>query len=476
MTIQTYQSPVPGLAAIAMAPSTSPSLTVKDSYEYAPDGRPCPPVLHVKEIGATVKTAPPAPQPFCLDKETALHVNTFPHQPANNNRLLPTTIANIQHILTRYEVQVRYDVIGKRLTFNIPGIELSADSGDTAMTEIISLIQMNGLQPSSAREYVAAIGDRNRFNPVAGWIQSKPWDGVDRVTAFQDCITVAETYPVELRNALVYRWLLSAVAAALLPEGFRTRGVLTFQGSQGIGKTSFLMSLVPDEHRAKFVKVDHHLDPSNKDSILGAACHWIVELGELDSSLKKDVARIKGHLTSTHDKVRRPYGREETEYPRRTVFAATVNDPNFLVDSTGNARWWTIEAVALNYQHGIDTQQLFAQLAVDLAAGAAWWLTQEEEQLLDQQNKSYLAVSVVRDRLALYMTWVNAQTTEVTAKHMTATRILELIGFTSPNNAQIREAVPILIEHFGRRKKIKGTEGWSIPYCDTFVSVEQGAS
>jgi len=423
-----------------------------------------------------VPAGPPSkPKPYFLDETKALDPGDFPHKPVYGARFPPTTIANVGFVLKTCGINVRYDVIGKRLTFNIPGVELSADSGETAMTEIISLLQLNGLMVGPAREYVAAIGDRNRFNPAADWINSVPWDGMDRKRLIFESVKVAENYPAKLRDALMYRWLLSAVAAALLPEGFRSRGVLTFQGPQGVGKTSWLMSLVPEALRAKLIKVDHHLDASNKDSILGAVSHWIVEIGELDSSFRKDVARLKGFLTTTHDKVRRPYGRDESEYPRRTVFAATVNETNFLVDTTGNTRWWTVEVASLDYAHNVDMQQLFAQLAEDLKAGEQWWLTAEEEQLLDQQNSSYLAVSVVRDRLAEYLDWARRQGDLQELRHMTTTQILEQIGFKAPNTAQVREATPIFRAQFGQRKKVNGKEGWKLPFCADFVSVEQGA-
>lgn len=429
----------------------------------------------VQRLAEAPATTTPRPAPFCLDKTKALAFDSFPHKPVNGNRNLPTTIPNVDHVLTSCGIKVRYDVIGKRLTFSIPGLELSADSGDTAMTEIISLLQMNGLMVGPAREFVAAIGDRNRFNPGADWIKSRLWDGIDRLPAILATVKVAESYPTRLRDVLVRRWLLSVVAAALLPDGFRARGVLTFQGPQGIGKTSWLMSLVPESLRAKLVKIDHHLDASNKDSILGAISHLIVEIGELDSSFKKDVARLKGFLTATHDKVRRPYGRDESEYPRRTVFAATVNETNFLVDMTGNTRWWTIEAVSLDFKHGIDMQQLFAQLAVQLEAGEQWWLTSEEEQLLDQQNSAYLAVSVVRDRLSQYLDYASRKVEPHEVEHMTTTQILECIGFKAPSTAQVREATPIFRAEFGPRKKVQGKEGWKIPFCSSFVNVELDA-
>lgn len=425
------------------------------------------------EVSAPATPAPlktSAPAPFCLDARTALP-GPFPNGPANGNRNLPTTIPNVQFVLNGYDVKVRYNVITKKPHFDIPGIQLSADSGETAMTEIMSLMQMNGLMVGSVREFVMAISDRHRFNPVADWIKSKPWDRVDRLRAIQEAVIVASDYPVALRDILMRRWLLSAVAAAVKPDGFHARGVLTFQGPQGAGKTSFLKALVPDHLRATFVKVDHHLDAGDKDSILGAISHWIVEIGELDSSFKKDVARLKGFLTTTHDKVRRPYGRDEMEYPRRTVFAATVNDTNFLVDMTGNTRWWTIEVASLNFAHGIDTQQLFAQLAEELERGEQWWLTSEEEQLLDQQNKSYLAVSVVRDRLTEHLDWLSNQGGDKPKKHMTATEILERIGFKTPNTAQIREATPIFHEHFGPRKKVRGKEGWGFADVSRFTDI-----
>ncbi|HEY8877931.1 MAG TPA: hypothetical protein VIN03_10230, partial [Roseateles sp.] len=130
---------------------------------------------------------------------------------------------------------------------------------------------------------------------------------------------------------------------------------------------------------------------------------------------------------------------------------------------------------SLDYAHNVDMQQLFAQLAEDLKAGEQWWLTAEEEQLLDQQNSSYLAVSVVRDRLAEYLDWARRQGDLQELRHMTTTQILEQIGFKAPNTAQVREATPIFRAQFGQRKKVNGKEGWKLPFCADFVSVEQGA-
>ncbi len=200
---------------------------------------------------------------------------------------------------------------------------------------------------------------------------------------------------------------------------------------------------MPDaELRDAVVKVDHHLDANNKDSILGACCHWLCEIGELESSMKKEVARLKGVLTRDSDKVRKPYARSESEMPRRTVFVATVNQANFLVDDTGNSRWWVIPVTAVNYHHGIDMQQLFAQLAVEFEAGAQWWLTAEEEQLLDQQNRHNRAISVIEDRLLRVLDLANRGADGL--KAYTALEALEMIGVEKPTNSEAKECAGVL--------------------------------
>ena len=203
-----------------------------------------------------------------------------------------------------------------------------------------------------------------------------------------------------LKQRILYRWLMSAVAAAFKPIGFAARGVLTLQGPQGLGKTRWIAALVPDPLlREEVVRLGHHLDARNKDDVISALSHWIVEIGELDSSFRKDVAALKGFLTNDRDKLRRPYGRVDSEYPRKTVFAATVNDPQFLVDSTGNTRFWTLPVTKIDYEHGVDMQQLFAQLLVDFRNGEQWWLRPGEQSTLDCHNLRHRAVSTIRERV-----------------------------------------------------------------------------
>lgn len=398
-----------------------------------------------------------------LDEAPALNPYSFPNQPKGRYTDPPATIANVKHMLAQYGVETAYDVIKKRLRNKLPGQGGVSDNVDnTAMTTILSLCTLNCMPTYPVPAIVEVLGDRNPYNPVMNWILNKPWDGIDRLTDLYKTVTVRDGYPVALKNILLYKWLLSAVAAALKSSGFKGRGVLVFQGPQGIGKTSWLMSLVPDPLlRDELIKVDHHLDANNKDSILGAICHWLVEIGELDSSFKKDFARLKGFLTSDSDKVRRPYARTESEYSRRTVFFATVNDENFLVDHTGNTRWWTIAVVAINYEHGIDMQQVFAQLAEDFIKGLQWWLTKEEESLLESCNSDHRTHSVIRD---LLMELIDLDKKDAPGNpYKSTTELFAMLDITHPKNGDAKELTGVLRELLGDSKKVNGTQKWRIP-------------
>ncbi len=398
-----------------------------------------------------------------LDAAEAIPAHSFPNTPPSKYAPLPTTIANIKFMFDTYGIKARYNVIKKKLMIRMLGKAGLTDNADnTAMTTIMSLATLNGMAAAPVPAIVEVLGDRNPYNPVAVWILRKPWDGVDRMADMYATLTVREGFPEQLKRILVYKWLLSAVAAALKPDGFKGRGVLVFQGPQGIGKTSWVISLVPiPKLRDLVVKVDHHLDANNKDSILGAITHWLVEIGELDSSFRKDFARLKGFLTSDTDKVRRPYARTESEYGRRTVFFATVNDENFLVDHTGNTRWWTIPLVAINFEHGIDMQQVFAQLAVDWANGAQWWLTKSEETLLESCNGDHRTSSVIRD---LLMEIIDLDKKDAPGNpYKSTTELFGMLGIEHPKNGDAKELTGILRELLGDSKKVNGTQRWRIP-------------
>lgn len=403
------------------------------------------------------------PKTAKIAKPKKLTLSGFPHQPRPGTESLKVTMENVKHLLDKYRIAARYNEISKRAEVQLPDFDLNtANADNVALTRVISLANLNGMSSVQVPQMVDALAEENPYNPAKEWILSKPWDGKCRLQEFYNTIKTPESYSKYLKMSLMHKWVLSATAAAVIPNGFYTRGVLTFQGAQNKGKTNWVRSLVNDPVlRTKLIKIDHQLDANNKDSILGATAYWIVELGELDSSFKKDIARIKGFLSSDRDRVRRPYARFESDFQRRTVFCATVNEPTFLVDPTGNTRWWTIEVDEVNFNHGIDMQQLFAQMAVELDGGAQWWLTEHESALLEDCNLKYRAVSKIRDKINQYVDITRTPSSD--DRSFTSTSLLEELGIKNPTNAECRECGSILREHFGSQHIPAGAKSWRVP-------------
>lgn len=398
---------------------------------------------------------------------TPIPPDNFPDK-TQDSRGRPTplaTIPNLEFLLRYYGIEVWYDVIGKKIVMNVPNLKGCPDNADAAAwATIISLIKLNKMPSSHASEFIVAVANSHLYNPVADWILSKPWDGESRLELFFNTLSVKGDYPLPLRNILLRRWLISAVAAAIKPSGFGSRGVLVLQGPQSIGKTRWIMNLVPNQVlQEQFVKIDHHLDASDKDSKLTALRHWIVEIGELDSSFKKDVARLKGFITGTKDKIRVPYGKADSEYSRRTVFCATVNRDEFLVDDTGNTRWWTIAVISIDYDHAIDMQQVFAEAHTLFLEGEQWWLTKKEEELLESRNADHQATTAIADRIMANMDFTKKASWK-NAPLLNGTEILQVLGIQHPINAQVKECGAVMKQHIGDRKKSNGRSGWRVEF------------
>jgi len=393
-----------------------------------------------------------------------LNFDNFPHRPANG-RSPRATISNVQYMLDQYGISVRFNEIKKRIDITVPGVQISmANQENASLAHILNLASIHGMPTTLVPEFVLAIADRCRYNPVRNWIDSKGWDGQSRLADIVATVVEQPGFPAALKYTLITKWLLSCVAAVYKPDSFKTRGVLTFQGDQGLGKTSWLLSLVPEKQLCDaVVRIDHCMDVSNKDSVLIGISHWLCELGELESSLKKDMHMLKGFLTSNMDKVRKPYARSESEYPRQTVYFATVNAPDFLVDITGNSRWYVIPVQSINFEHGLPMQQVFAELLVLLNKGYSWWLSKEEESALAECNAKHMTASYIRD-LMLTKIDVHRQSAEVKPQRCSTTEVLTELDIEHPTQAQMRECGALLRQYFGPPKCVHGVNKWEIPF------------
>jgi putative DNA primase/helicase len=346
------------------------------------------------------------------------------------------TIENLEKILRVHNIIVKYNPIAKDVEITIPNQELPIESKmEVASSYITSLVHEYNMNSGWVFKYLVAIAHKNRFNPVQEWIESRPWDGISRLDDFFNTVTPEDKSTIPLRNRLMQRWLISAVAAAYEPEGISAGGLLVFQGKQYIGKTKWFKSLVPQTH-SHLIKDGMALDTKNKDSLIYVLSRWIVELGEIEGTFNKsDLAALKAFITADKDTIRCPYDRVPSNFPRSTVFFGSVNDKKFLSDTTGNRRFWTIACDSINYNHEIDMQQLWAEVKVLYDNGEKWHLDIDEYQSLSTANEEFEMIDPMAEKIKSYFKWDTHE--EFWGDNWkTATAILEQIGYKTISRAE----------------------------------------
>lgn len=370
------------------------------------------------------------------------------------------TIANAEEALARLRVTVRYNVISKDIEILIPGEGYSVDnSANASLAWIMSAFVRFGIPTGKLQDYLCNIADRNQYNPVANWITSKPWDGQERLHLLIDTITAdgeADGNAIyQLKVAMITRWMISACAAAFNPQGVSAHGVLVLQGGQYLGKTMWFKSLVPSELRV--IQDGLSLRPDDRDSVKQAVSFWLVELGELDATFRKsDIAALKAFITRDRDVMRRAYARNESQYARRTVFFASVNPRQFLHDPTGNRRYWTVSCSAINHSHGLDMQQVWAEVYEQFyQRGASWFLSPDEMALLNDHNKDYEVIDPIEERINSRLAWDE----DPRYWHWkTATDIVLDLGYDKPNKADVTQCGQLIAAKNGDKRK-RGAKG-----------------
>lgn len=350
----------------------------------------------------------------------------FPYLSAKNNPL--NVPDNIEYLLNHYSIKVRFNLVSKRIEITIPEKKYSkTNESEVKLSDIASLCVKNGVPKVDLPNWLLLIADKHRYSPAIEWINSKPWDGISRIDDFIKTV-VADNQ--KLAYKLIYRWMLGAVAAAFSEDGVSLPGVLVFQGVQGVGKTAWFKSLVPSTHH-NLIKDGVTLDPRNKDSVIGATNHWLVELGELDGTFNRsDLAALKAFITKNADYYRVAYGRAESTASRNTAFFGSVNNTQYLVDETGNRRWWSISIKEINYNHGMNMQQVWAEFKSLLDTGESYYLTKEESELLTAENELFETIDPMEEMILNKFRWNETERN----LRLTAAEVLATIGFDLTNH------------------------------------------
>lgn len=256
---------------------------------------------------------------------------------------------------------------------------------DTDTTAVQTYLQGSGIMPGIGRDKVEAAlalyAQRHaRFHPVRNYLQGLEWDRRPRLCGLLADYLGAHSkgQPENYISEVGLRWMVSAVARIMDP-GCQVDHLLVLEGpNQGEGKSTGLRILAGDENFSD--SLPHDL--SHKDAKDHTRGKWIIELPELTQFKRNEIETLKAFITRREEVFRPSYGRHEIRSPRQCVFAGTTNESEYLVDTTGNRRFWGVAIGEIDLEAlRRDRDQLWAEAAHLHRAGERWHLDRTMEQV-----------------------------------------------------------------------------------------------
>lgn len=283
-------------------------------------------------------------------------------------------------------------------------------------------------------EAVAMVAKRHRFHPVRQELDRLrgTWDGSKRLGTWlrRTCLEEDEwddADPLQQYLSRVGAWVLMAICARVLTPGCKFDYMMILEGPQGHGKST-LARILGGEYFA-----DTGLVLGDKDSYQNLQGVLVYEWGELDSLNKAEVTKVKQFISSQKDRFRASFDRRPKDYPRQVIFIGTTNEDHYLVDPTGNRRFWPVRItrhIDLAWLRE-NRDQLFAEALTYVEQGHRFHPTPAEQRdLFDAQQQQRQIENAIQAAVMRYL-YDQGQRVSVTGENGTLVNEIsgpELLG------------------------------------------------
>ncbi|MBD2208759.1 hypothetical protein H6G27_02595 [Nostoc linckia FACHB-104] len=254
-----------------------------------------------------------------------------------------------------------------------------------------------------------------------------------------------------LTQEMITTWLCGAVKRALDPGCYMKRALI-LKGDQDAGKSAFVNKL------AKFWGTELPSGTSDMDFIRLCTRTWIMELAECDRLFKgKEASILKQQLSTTVDKYTPKYKEadEMSVTPRVTVFIGTTNKAQFLVDDTGNKRFWVID-MADGWKLPLawldeNIDQLWATAYHKLMAGHPTDLSPASQVASEVRNNDYMVEGSWNEQIESTL-----DKATFNGKHSIAFQLVDLMtamGIRYENQGKNKAAILTSLKQLGYEQK-----------------------
>jgi Virulence-associated protein E-like domain/Primase C terminal 2 (PriCT-2) len=250
--------------------------------------------------------------------------------------------------------------------------------------------------PDLFSDAVLWVAGKCTAHPVRNYLSdvAREWDGKKRLdTWLSDYAGACDT---PYTRAIGPKWLIAGARRVREP-GCKFDNMLVLEGPQNAGKSSVFAALASTRWFVDSVNVGD--DP--RKVIEDTAGAWIVECPEMSGMGRREVETVQAFMSRQRDRARGAYDRHVSDIPRQFIMGGTTNATKYLLDKTGNRRFWCVSVGVIELKAlRRDRDQLWAEAAIREAEGERIYLTSEEYDLVLAEQKTREVVDPMEERLS----------------------------------------------------------------------------
>lgn len=229
------------------------------------------------------------------------------------------------------------------------------------------------------------------YNPILDFFQTHELStsgNIDKIALSLN----TKTYSDEFVKVLFKKWIVGAVAN-IFERIMKSPLQLVIYGGQNTGKSWFFRQLLPNDLLVYYAE-DKLDNPKDAAQLM---CAKILIMDDEYGGKSKHDSKVLKDLISKHEfTVRLPYARMPTTMRRIATLCGTTNEPDILVDTTGNRRIIPVEIHDRNYDiyDSIDKSQLWLEAYHLYKNGFKYELTKPELAELNANTEKFERLSI----------------------------------------------------------------------------------
>ena len=237
-----------------------------------------------------------------------------------------------------------------------------------------------------------------KYHPVRGFYKIVPKYTGDR-DPIDEIARLVKTTNDELFRWFFKKWFVAMIASGLYDD-FVNHVALVLVGGQGVGKSRFIASLVPEELQDYYNSGTLNL--RNKETLLMLSKMFLICMDELHISTDRQCAELKEIITKKEIVLKTMRAHSCEKFPRLASFAITANDFDFMIDSTGSRRLACFEVLEIDNETPKPIHEAYSQALHLIENDFDYIFRDQDNERLELNNSRYQYIHPIEELLLRY--------------------------------------------------------------------------